>query len=271
MEIRLQRAIAEAGICSRRKAENLIEQGLVRVNGEVAHIGMNVDPTKDAIIVAGQELRPERKTYLMLHKPRGYITTATDPYGRKSVLDLIHEAQRVYPVGRLDRDTTGLLLLTNDGTFANRIMHPRYEVAKTYEATLDRRISDGDIAKINQGVTIDGHRIEARAMKTSPKTVRITIHTGLNKEVKRIFKQLGYWVEALRRTEIAGVRLGNLKEGKYRHLVQSEIEKLTAERAQSSPARPRPGKTPARRRPQGAATARKASPKAARGAPARRR
>jgi pseudouridine synthase len=227
MEMRLQRAIAETGHCSRRKAEELIKHGHVRVNGEIAKIGMNVDSEKDKILVQGQYLRRERKVYLMLNKPQGFLTTASDPFGRKHVLELIHESQRVFPVGRLDRDTTGILLLTNDGEFANKIMHPRYEVKKTYEATLDQKIATEDLAKINAGMIIDGKRVNAFAKRMGPKQVQVTVHTGLNKEVKRIFKRLGYWVEALRRTEIQGVSLGNLKEGKYRHLVESEIKKLS--------------------------------------------
>lgn len=236
-EVRLQKAIAEAGVCSRRKAEELIQHGHVRVNGELAKIGMNVDPAKDKILVSGQYLRPENKVYLMLNKPQGYITTAADPYGRKHVLQLIHEPQRLFPVGRLDRDTTGLLLLTNDGEFANKIMHPRYEVSKTYEATLDRRIESEDLARINAGIMIDGVMVKSHAVRVAPKVVRIIVHTGMNKEVKRIFKRIGYWVEALRRTEIQGVHL-SMKEGKYRHLVPSEIKKLLGDGGRS-PAQPR--------------------------------
>jgi 23S rRNA pseudouridine2605 synthase len=228
MEMRLQRAIAEAGVCSRRKAEELIEGGHVRVNGQVAVIGANVDPAKDEIMIRGVLLRPERKVYLMLNKPRGYITTAVDPYDRKNVMDLVHEGRRVFPVGRLDRDTSGMLLLTNDGEFANRITHPRYEVSKTYEATLDDRIDDDSIARINEGLHIDGMPVRAFARKMAPKIVRVTVHTGMNKEVKRLFKQVGRWVIALKRVEINGVRLDQ-KEGKYRHLVPSEIKKLLGE------------------------------------------
>jgi 23S rRNA pseudouridine2605 synthase len=228
VSVRLQKAIAEAGLCSRRKAEEMIQHGHVRVNGEIAKIGMNVDVSEDKIMVQGEYLRPEKKIYVMLNKPRGYISTASDPYGRKHVLDLLHENQRLFPVGRLDRDTTGLLLLTNDGEFANRIMHPRYEVSKTYEATLDRRMEPEDLAAINAGMMIDGSFVKARVVRDGPKLMRITVHTGMNKEVKRIFKKVGYWVEALRRTEIEGVKM-NVKEGKYRHLVPSEIKKLLKE------------------------------------------
>ncbi len=228
MEVRLQKAIAEAGICSRRKAEELIQHGHVRVNGELAIIGANVDVTKDKIMVSGEYLRPEKKIYLMLNKPRGYITTSSDPYNRKHIMQLIDEDVRVFPVGRLDKETTGLLLLTNDGEFANKITHPRYNVQKTYEATLDRRIEPEDLESINHGVVIDGVVVRAFAMRIGPKVVKITVHTGMNKEVKRIFKKVGYWVEALRRTEIKGVRL-TPKEGKYRTLTSAELTKLLAD------------------------------------------
>ena len=226
VEVRVQKAIADAGICSRRKAEELIVHGHVRVNNELAVIGMNVDPAKDKILVNGEYLRAEKKTYILMNKPRGYITTSTDPYNRKHIMQLVDENVRVFPVGRLDRDTSGLILLTNDGEFANMIAHPRYEVEKTYEATLDRRMEPEDLAKVNDGVMIDGVRIHARAVRVGPKMVKISVHTGMNKEVKRIFKKLDYWVDALRRTEIKGVKLGNLKEGKYRYLTQVEIKKL---------------------------------------------
>jgi 23S rRNA pseudouridine2605 synthase len=228
MEVRLQKAIAEAGICSRRKAEELIQHGHVRVNGEIAEIGMNVDIAKDKIMVDGQYLRPEKKVYLMLNKPKGYLTTASDPFNRKHILHLIDEPVRVFPIGRLDRDTTGLLLLTNDGDFANKIMHPRYNVQKTYEATLDRRIETEDLETINNGVMIDGVVVHAFAQRIGPKAVKIVVHTGMNKEVKRIFKKVGYWVETLRRTEIKGVKL-TPKEGRYRPLTAAELAKLMAD------------------------------------------
>jgi pseudouridine synthase len=228
MEVRLQKAIAEAGLCSRRKAEELIVHGHVRVNGQIAKIGMNVDVEKDKILVNGVYLKPEKKIYLMLNKPRGYLCTVTDPFDRKNVVQLIHESKRVFPVGRLDRDTTGMLLLSNDGEFTNRITHPRYEVSKTYEATLNDRITTEALQKINDGLIIDGKRVRATAKRLAPKRVMITVHTGMNKEVKRLFKKVGYWVEALKRTEIQGVKL-TVKEGKYRHLAESEIKKLLQE------------------------------------------
>lgn len=223
--MRLQKALSQAGITSRRKAEELIEQGRVTVNGERATIGQNADPSKDDIRLDGDKVESEKKIYLMLNKPEGYITTSHDPYGRLHVLHLLHIPQRVFPVGRLDKDTTGLLILTNDGAFANRITHPRYEIPKVYIAKLDRKISERDIKSINEGVVLDGKNVVVRARRISGKSVEIRIHTGLNKEVKRIFKKYGYWVRGLTRTRIGPLKL-DVKVGKYRHLVQSEVEKF---------------------------------------------
>lgn len=222
---RLQKIISQAGICSRRKAERLIEEGKVLVNGQPATIGDSADVEEDTIIVDGHELQKEKKVYLMLHKPKGFITTLDDPFGRASVMELVHIPQRIFPVGRLDRDASGLLLLTNDGDWANRIMHPRYEVRKTYEVLLNRKIERKDIDRINKGIKLNGKHVEARCRRLSGKRVLLTVHTGMNKEVKRIFKTLGYWVVDLKRTAIGPLKL-NVKEGKFRHLVQTEVEKF---------------------------------------------
>lgn len=222
---RIQKIIAQAGVTSRRKAEELIRDGKVVVDGRIATLGESADPERAAIVVDGQELKKEKSVYLALHKPKGYITTTSDPYGRPHVLALVRVPQRVYPVGRLDSDTSGLLLLTNDGGFANKVMHPRYEIPKTYIATLDKKIAEKDIEKINSGVVLERRKITARARTLSGKRVEITVHTGLNKEVKRIFKKLGYWVRELSRSKIGSLKL-DVKEGKYRHLHPSEVEKL---------------------------------------------
>ncbi len=239
---RVQKLIAQAGICSRRKAEALLEQGLVTVNGRRVELGAQASTT-DTIKVAGQTIRPERNVYYLLHKPKGYLTTVTDPHGRNNVVQLIPDPKRIFPVGRLDKDTTGLLLLTNDGEFANRITHPRYEVEKTYEAVLDRRISQEDIDTINKGVMIEKRLVVPVVKRLSGKRVRITIHTGLNKEVKRIFKRFGYWVRGLKRTRIGPVKL-NVKEGKYRRLTRLEIQQFLSV-ASASRCRP-PCRAPSR-------------------------
>ncbi|MDD9953882.1 MAG: pseudouridine synthase [Candidatus Woesearchaeota archaeon] len=221
---RVQKIIAHAGYCSRRKAETLIEKGQVRVNGKIAKIGDNAEPT-DQIIVNGTIIKQEKPCYLLMNKPAGYITTADDPFGRRHVLELVHEAQRVFPVGRLDKDATGLLLLTNDGNFANKVMHPRYEVKKTYEVTLDKKITEKDLGNINKGVVLDRKKIAVAAKRLSGKKVRITLHAGINKVVKRIFKKSGYWVRGLQRTQIGSLKL-NVKDGKYRKLSEQEIKAL---------------------------------------------
>ncbi|MBR9700599.1 rRNA pseudouridine synthase [Candidatus Woesearchaeota archaeon] len=223
--LRVQKIIADAGICSRRKAEQLIKDEKVFVNMKIATIGDSADPEKDEIIVDGNKLEPEKKVYLMLNKPPGFITTSTDPWGRKSVLELVHVQQRVFSVGRLDKDTTGLIFLTNDGAWANRIMHPRYEVTKVYEAELDKPFQDKDLDRLNKGVMLDRKLIKAKARRLTKKKVQVTVHTGLNKEIKRLFKTLDYWVRGLKRVQIGQVRL-DVKPGKTRHLVESEIEKF---------------------------------------------
>lgn len=222
---RIQKIISQAGITSRRKAEELIDEGKVFVNGKRATLGDSADPEKDEIIVEGRVIDPEKKVYLMLNKPKGFITTLDDPFGRRTVRQLVHVSQRVFPVGRLDKDASGLLFLTNDGDWANRIMHPRYEVQKQYAVLLDKRVEGEDIHKINQGIIIDGKKIKADCKRISSKRVSLRIHTGMNKEVKRIFKKLGYWVKDLKRTSIGDIKL-DVKEGKFRHLVKSEIEKF---------------------------------------------
>jgi 23S rRNA pseudouridine2605 synthase len=194
---RLQKYIASAGICSRRKAEELIKKELVIVNNKIAEIGMNVDPSKDTVIVQGTTIKPEKHVYLVLNKPSGFITTVSDPYNRDSVVSLVHEQKRVFPIGRLDKDTTGMLLLTNDG----------------------------DFVAINEGVILNRKKIEAKVRKLSNKRALITVHTGINKEIKRIFSKVGYWVVSLKRTQIGPLKL-DVREGKYRHLVDSEVDKL---------------------------------------------
>lgn len=268
MAVNLQKYIAEAGLASRRKAEEFITQGIVRVNGEPARLGMTVSEG-DVVTVNGREIKPEKKIYLMLNKPQGYITTLDDPWGRLNVRGLIHLPHRLFPVGRLDKDTTGLLLMTNDGEWANRIMHPRYEVRKVYEAVLDRKFEDEDMRKLSEGIILDGKRIEARAQRLSNKRVRIVIHTGLNKEIKRLFKSLGYWVRDLERIEIGGVPL-NVKEGKFRHLSDGEVERLRSSAAS-------PGRKPVSRRqaagarPQARGASRKSAAPPRRGSQAARR
>ncbi len=221
MEERVQKIIAQSGMCSRRKAEALIEDGKVEVNGTVITIGSKADGQKDTITVEGNEITKEKFVYYILHKPTRYITTSSDLFDRKKVLDLVPSKPRVFSIGRLDRDTSGLLLLTNDGDFANKIMHPRYEVRKTYIAILDGPFNKNAIGKAKEGVRIDGHLVRADIIILEPDTVAVSVETGIHKVVKRLLKSLGYYVRQLHRTHIGDLAL-DIEEGKWRTLEESE-------------------------------------------------
>ncbi len=224
MTERVQKIIAASGYCSRRKAEELIIAGKVSVNGEKIHIGDKADFSKDTISIGDFVLEKEQKVYLALNKPRGFITTASDMYDRKKVTDLINLKERVFPIGRLDRDATGLLLMSNDGEWANKIMHPRYEVEKTYLAILDEPLVKEDKATIEKGFKLHDGFVKAKIFQRSKKEVEITIHEGKNKIVKRIFNEVGYRVLELCRLRVGKVHLGKLKQGQYRWLNKNEVE-----------------------------------------------
>lgn len=221
---RVQKIIAASGYCSRRKAEELIIDGKVSVNHEKIHIGDKADASKDIITVGNFVIEAEPKIYLALNKPRGYITTASDLYERRKVTDLVNFKERVFPVGRLDRDATGLLLMTNDGDWANKVMHPRYEVEKTYLAILDEAFTKEDKAAIERGFKLDDGFVKGKIFIRNKKEIEITIHEGKNKIVKRIFNHVGYRVLELCRLQVGKVHLGGLKQGKYRILTKQEIE-----------------------------------------------
>lgn len=225
MRERVQKIIAQSGLCSRRKAEDLIQEGKVTVNGVRITIGDKADWNTDEIKVDGTVLVREDKVYYMLNKPKRYITTSSDLFNRKTVLELVPRKKRVFSVGRLDRDATGLLLLTNDGEFANKITHPKYEVQKTYIAVLDKPFEKKDLNKIQKGILIDKHLVKAKAVILEKSTVAITLHVGLNKVVKRIFKELGYYVRTLHRTHIGNVAV-DISQGSYRELKAEEMKKL---------------------------------------------
>lgn len=228
---RLQKVIAECGYASRRKAEELIKTGHVYVNGEkVTVLGTKVNGNDD-IVIDGVHLNKEEKETYILYKPAGYVSTVNDDKKRKTVVDLIDTDKRIYPIGRLDYDTTGLLLLTNDGELANTLMHPSNHVEKTYIAKLDKIITVEDIYKLKNGVVIDGikclpTRVKLKHKNDNTSTVEITIVEGRNHIVKRVFSEIGYKVVKLKRTTYAFLTLDNLKEMDYRKLTVKEVKKL---------------------------------------------
>ncbi len=230
-KIRLNRYIANSGVCSRREADELITMGLISVNGvTITELGYKVNPG-DEVRYENKVLHAEKPIYLLLNKPKGYLTTTRDPEERKTVMNLIGTKikERIYPVGRLDRNTTGLLLLTNDGELADKLMHPSYNVKKIYKVELDRALSQADLEKIREGVRLE----EGRAMVddvaiASPdgRTVGLEIHIGWNRVVRRIFETLGYEVMKLDRTVYAGLDKKDLPRGEWRHLRKEEIVRL---------------------------------------------
>ena len=232
---RLQKAIAEAGVTSRRKAEQFILAGKVKVNGKVIQeLGYKVDE-KDRIEVEGVPITKEKKVYFLLNKPREMISSVSDEKHRKTVVDLIPCKERIYPVGRLDYDTTGVLLLTNDGEFANILMHPSKEVKKVYIAKIKGILKGEAIKELKQGVLVDGQKVKAERVKVrkiDPKKntsmVEISIHEGKNHQVKKMFESVGYEVLKLKRERISFFDLTGLKSGEYRPLTPKEIAKVFA-------------------------------------------
>lgn len=231
---RLQKVMAQSGIASRRKAEELITAGKVKVNGTViTELGVKVSD-KDQITVNNTILEKEVKEYYLLNKPRGIVTTTSDDKNRKTVVDMINSSARIYPVGRLDYDTTGALLLTNDGDFANILMHPKNKIEKVYVAKLKGLIKGEQINKLKDGVEIEEGIIvkspRVKLKKTDPTTntsiVQITITEGKNHQVKRMFEAVGFEVLKLKREKIAFFDLKNLPSGKYRPLTKKEISKV---------------------------------------------
>lgn len=228
---RLQKLIASRGVCSRRKAEELIAAGRVTVNGIVAQLGTSADPDADTILLDGSPLPSSvENVYIMLHKPRGFVTTLSDEKGRPVVTELVDCDKRVYPVGRLDMDSEGLLLLTNDGAFADRLMHPKREVDKTYEVWVTG-FQPGCERLLERPIVLDGYQIRPPKValldvKGSTARLRITIHEGRNRQIRRMCDAAGVRVTRLRRIAEGPVRLGDLKKGSWRYLTAEEIEHL---------------------------------------------
>jgi 23S rRNA pseudouridine2605 synthase len=227
--MRLNAYLARAGVASRRGAEDLIRAGRVRVNGEVAGLATFVE-SRDTVEVDGRPIEPEPLTYVLLHKPAGVVTTARDPQGRATVVGLVGHERRVVPVGRLDVDTTGALLLTNDGPLAHRLMHPRYEVDKVYEAEVEGEPSDEALAQLAKGVELDDGRTAPARVRSlgSPSLVELTIHEGKKHQVKRMLQAVGHPVRRLHRSRYAGLTLDGLAPGEWRALTPGEVAKLRA-------------------------------------------
>lgn len=232
MAERLQKILSARGIASRRKAEEMIQNGMVTVNGATAHLGDTADPDTDEILVAGKPLpRQENFVYLMLHKPRGYVTTLSDEKGRPNAAQLVADCgTRVYPVGRLDMDSEGLLLFTNDGAFANNLMHPKHEVKKTYEVWTTG-YHPGSEVLLSRSITLDGYVIRPPKVKLiraegNRAKFQVTIHEGRNRQVRRMCEAAGMTCTRLRRIKEGSLSLGDLPLGKWRHLTVDEIEAL---------------------------------------------
>lgn len=219
---RVQKLLSNYGYCSRRKAEELIQEGRVKVNGKPITIGDKASVT-DEISVNGKVVKGDKKVYIMFHKPTGCVTALKDPTF-KTVMDHIRIKERVFPIGRLDYNTSGILLLTNDGDFANKVMHPRYEVKKRYVAVLDSPVTHKAIDAIEKGIVLeDGKTAPAKATIMDENIIDITIHEGKNKIIKRMLASLGYRVKALKRTSIGKLGIGSLRTGRYRNLEYKEL------------------------------------------------
>jgi 23S rRNA pseudouridine2605 synthase len=230
--IRLNRFIANSGVCSRREADELIRQGFITINGKkVTDLGTKVT-YNDEVKYKGKSLSAEKKVYILMNKPKGYVTTVEDPHAEFTVLDLIGDAcrERVYPVGRLDKATTGVLLLTNDGDLTGKLTHPKYKRRKIYHVFLDKKVSPDDLYRLSEGIRIDEELVVADAVSYADSEDRtqigIELHSGQNRVVRRMFESLGYKVKKLDRVYFAGLTKKNLQRGKWRFLNQKEISML---------------------------------------------
>lgn len=272
---RIQKVMAEQGLCSRRAAEQIILEGRVKVNGHPARLGDKMDVNRDSLMIDGERIRLVKKQeyhYLMFHKPRGFVTTTSDERGRKTVMDLLADYPvRVFPVGRLDKDSEGLLLLTNDGDFANLMMHPSHGVSKLYRVTVHPRADESQVVALSEGVTLEDGTVTQPAVvnvvvdEPGRTVLEMTIKEGKNRQIRRMCEAVGLEVARLRRSAMGAVKLGMLQPGQYRELTKSEVAALRAA-AQKGKARARTQasqEAAARRqaRAAGKAPARRASPR----------
>jgi 23S rRNA pseudouridine2605 synthase len=231
--VRLNRFIASSGVCSRREADKLIEQGLITVNGKIVkELGSKVNPGDD-VRYAGERLNFEKFVYILMNKPKDFITTVKDTHDRKTVLDLIGGAvkERIYPVGRLDRQTTGLLLLTNDGELAKRMTHPSHEISKLYHVVTDKEVTKADVEKLTSGVDLEDGRVHADKVAyvgdgKNKKELGVELHSGKNRVIRRMFEALGYKVVKLDRVMFAGLSKKKIPRGKWRFLTDKEVGRL---------------------------------------------
>ena len=230
--IRLNRFVANSGVCSRREADEYILAGVITVNGNVVtELGTKIYPLKDRVLFHDQLLRSEKKVYLLLNKPKNCVTTTDDPHARITVMDIVKNAcaERIYPVGRLDRNTTGVLLLTNDGDLATTLTHPKFNKKKVYQVVLDKPISDIDMQKLKRGIVLDDGEIhvdEIAYIDDDHRQVGVEIHSGRNRIVRRMFEHIGYTVKQLDRSVFAGLTKKNLPRGKWRFLTEKEVQIL---------------------------------------------
>ncbi|MCX7876281.1 MAG: rRNA pseudouridine synthase [Melioribacteraceae bacterium] len=231
MKIRLNRFLAESGVASRRKAEEFIKEGRVTINNKVVvELATLIDDENDIVKVDGEIVKPEKKVYYLLNKPKGYITTTDDEKGRKKVTDLINTKQKIFPVGRLDFDTTGVLILTNDGDFANFLMHPKNKIIREYKVMLDKPITDEDKSRLVKGITLDGKKSKFEKLyypnKDYKESLIATVTEGRNHFVKRMFSALGYNVKKLERISYANFNVKGMPLGSYRIISKEEIKKV---------------------------------------------
>jgi pseudouridine synthase len=233
--VRLNKFLAQAGVCSRREADRWIEEGRVQVNGRVVQdLGHKVDDAGDKVVVLGKTVRraSDKALYILLNKPRGTVVTVKDPFGRPTVMDLLgRQPARVFPVGRLDADSEGLLLLTNDGDLAFKLTHPRFEVKKVYLAEVEGGVEEADLEKLRRGIFLEGRRTAPAGVNVirrgrEKSLVRIEIHEGRKREIRKMFEALGHRTGRLVRTEFAGLGLAGLKPGRWRHLDRREVARL---------------------------------------------
>lgn len=227
--------MAEQGVASRRKSEDLIRAGKVKVNGHIAEIGMKINPRKDLVTVGKQKLtnvKNRKMVYIMLNKPRGYVTTVSDELGRKTVMDLLPDfGYRIYPVGRLDKDSEGLLLLTNDGSFTNCMTHPSHEYAKVYRVTVRPAVNDEILFNLRNGIEIDGRKtapceVTVLTEEENRVVLEFILHEGRNRQIRKMCESQGLEVARLKRISIGPIKLGMLKQGDYKELSEQDVKKL---------------------------------------------